>query len=286
MSRLLTPLLALLALLAGWPSLAQEASTRLSQRNVAEGLPPRPTVPVYDGANVIAPAAEQQLNQRLTTYNRSTGRAIVVATVPDLAGMTIEIYAVELYETWGIGGAETDEGVLLLVAPSERGLRIETGFGTTATLTDALSGRIIRDTIVPRFRANDYSGGIVAGVSEIIQVLDADPATRAAIEEAEVAARQNARSEGGGASFLGTIFWIVMIGGFMLLFGRRGRGRRHRRYGARSAVGDVLLWTAISSMTNSRGGGWGGGGGFGGGGGGFGGFGGGMSGGGGASGSW
>jgi uncharacterized protein len=288
MGRLLTPLLALLALLAAWPSMAQEAPTRLSQRNVAEGLPPRPRVPVHDGANIIAPAAEQQLNQRLTAYNRTTGRAIVVATVPDLAGMTIEMYAVELFETWGIGGAETDEGVLLLVAPSERGLRIETGYGTTATLTDALSGRIIRDTIVPRFRANDYSGGIVAGVNEIIRVLDADPATRAAIEEAEAAAGANRGREGGGAGFIGIIFWIALIGGFMLLFGRGGRGRRRRRYGAAGAVGDILLWSAISSMSGGRGGGgWGGSGGFGGGGGGgFGGFGGGMSGGGGASGSW
>ena len=275
MTRLLAPVLALLALLLAGPLAAQE-------------LPPRPTVPVYDGANIIDPAAEQQLNQRLTEYNRSTGRAIVVATVPDLAGVTIEMYAVELYETWGIGGERTDEGVLLLVAPEQRELRIEAGYGTTATLTDALSGRIIRDTIVPRFRQNDYSGGIVAGVGEIISVLDADPATRAAIEEAEAAARANQGSNRGGASLVGVIFWIAMIGGFMLLFGRGARGRRRRRYGAAGAVGDILLWTALSSMSGGRGGGGfgGGGGGFGGGGGGFGGFGGGMSGGGGASGSW
>ncbi len=271
-------LLALLALVLG-PLMAGPLA--------AQDLPARPTVPVYDGANVIAPAAEQALNQRLTQYNRTTGRAIVVATVPDLAGMTVEMYAVEMYETWGIGGERTDEGVLLLVAPAARELRIESGYGTTATLTDALSGRIIRDTIVPRFRAEDFSGGIVAGVNEIIRVLDADPASRAAIEEAEAAARRNV-GEREGASFVGVIFWIAMIGGFMLLFGRGARGRRRRRYGAAGAVGDILLWTAISSLSGGRGGdsGFGGFGGGGGGGGGFGGFGGGMSGGGGASGSW
>lgn len=287
MTRLLAPLLALLALLLAGPLAAQEAGTRLSQRNVAEGLPPRPSGPVYDGANVIDLAAEQALDRRLRDYNRETGRAVIVATVPDLAGQTIEMYAVELFETWGISGERTDEGVLLLVAPEQRELRIETGYGTTATLTDALSGRIIRDTIVPRFREGDFSGGIVAGVDAIISVLDADPATRAAIEEAEAAARQN-EGEQGGASIVGVIFWIALIGGFMLLFGRGGRGRRRRRYGAAGAVGDVLLWTALSSLTSGRGGDWGGGdwGGGGGGGGGFGGFGGGMSGGGGASGSW
>lgn len=274
MTRLLAPLLVLLALLLAAPAVAQD-------------LPPRPAGPVYDGANVIDQAAEQALDRRLRDYNRETGRAVIVATVPDLSGLTIEMYAVELFETWGISGERTDEGVLLLVAPEQRELRIETGYGTTATLTDALSGRIIRDTIVPRFKEGDFSGGIVAGVGEIINVLDADPATRAAIEEAEAAARAN-EGDGRGASIVGIIFWIAMILGFMFLF---GRGRRRRRYGVGGAVGDILLWTAINSLSGGRGsgGGWGGGGGFGGGGGGgggFGGFGGGMSGGGGASGSW
>lgn len=273
MAPLLGPLMVLLLLLLGGGPLA------------AQDMPPRPAGPVYDGANVIDPAAEQALDRRLRQYNRDTGRAVIVATVPSLAGLTIEMYAVELFESWGISGEKTDEGVLLLVAPEDRELRIESGYGTTAALTDALSGRIIRNTIVPRFREGDFSGGIVAGVDAIIGVLDADPATREAIEEAEAAARRDG-GERGGASIVGVIFWISMIGGFMLLFGRGGRGRQRRRYGAGSMARDVILWSALSSMTGgSRGGGFGGGFG-GGGGGGFGGFGGGMSGGGGASGSW
>ena len=272
MTRLLAPLLTLLALLTAWPTLAQD-------------LPPQPDAPVYDGANIIDPAAEQALVQRLTQYNRDTGRAVIVATVPSLEGQTIEMFAVELFETWGIGGEETDEGALLLVAPEEREVRIEAGYGSTPTLTDALSGRIIRNTIVPHFKEGDYTGGIVAGVDAIIEVLDADPATRDAIAEAEAAAAREQGAED-GANIGSIIFWIAMIGGFMLVFGRGGR--RRRRYGAAGAVGDVLLWTALSSLSGGRGGGWGGGGGGfgGGGGGGFGGFGGGMSGGGGASGSW
>jgi len=270
----LAPLLALLALVLAGQAVAQE-------------LPSRPQGPVYDGANVIDPAAEAQLDQRLRNYNRETGRAVIVATVPGLNGLDIVTYSQQLAESWDIGGAETEEAALLLVAPQQRELRIATGRGVQARFTDAISGRIIRDVIVPRFRQNDYSGGIVAGADAMIETLDADPATLAAIEEAEAAARQNQPGQQ-GPGIGSIIFWIAMIAGFMMIFGRGGRGRRrHRRYGMGSSVGNILLWSALGSM-GGRGGHGGGGGGFGGGGGGFGGFGGGGGGfnGGGASGSW
>ncbi|WP_010410513.1 TPM domain-containing protein [Citromicrobium sp. JLT1363] len=254
----------------------------------AQELPPRPDGPVYDGANMIDDAVEAQLDERLRAYNRETGRSVIVATVPSLDGETVEGYAVELYETWGIGGEDTDEGALLLVAQEERKIRIEVGYGSTPTLTDAASGRIIRNTITPAFKQDDYTGGIVAGVAQMIEALDMDPATARAIEEAEAAARAE-ESEISGATVIGAAVWIGLILLFALVFGRGKKGRRRRRYGAGDAVGDVLLWSAIGSMLNDGdGGGWGGGGGGfgGGGGGGFGGFGGGMSGGGGASGGW
>ena len=255
----------------------------------AQGLPERPDGPVYDGADMIDAATEAQLDERLRAYNKETGRAVIVATVPDLGGQTVEGYAVELYETWGIGGEETDEGALLLVAQEERKIRIEVGYGSTPTLTDASAGRIIRDTITPAFKAGDFSRGIAEGVAGMIEALDMDPATAKAIEEAEAAARAD-RDEVTGATVIGAAVWIAMIIMFMLIFGRGKKGRRRRRYGAGDAVGDVLLWTAINTALNaaSDGDGWGGGGGGfgGGGGGGFGGFGGGMSGGGGASGGW
>lgn len=278
LSRLPAPLFALLGLVLALV-LAQLPAGPLA----AQELPPRPAVPVYDGANVITPAAEQALNRRLTEYNRSTGRAIVVATVRSLDGMPVDMYAQELAETWDVGGAETEEGVVMVVAPTERDAWITTARGVQTTMTDAMAGRIFRDRMVPLFRTGNYSGGITAGVEGIIETLDMDPATARAIAEAAAAAGS---ARGGGASFIGIIFWIALIGGFMLLFGRGGRGRRRRRYGAAGAVGDILLWTAISSMSGGRGGGWGGDGG--GGGGGFGGFGGGGGGfnGGGAGGSW
>jgi uncharacterized protein len=256
----------------------------------AQELPPRPDGPVYDGANMIDAATEAKLDEELRAYNKATGRAVIIATVPSLDGETVETYAVDLYETWGIGGEETDEGALLLVAKDERKIRIEVGYGSTPTLTDAMSGRIIRNTITPAFKQGDFSGGIAAGVAQMIEALDMDPATAKAIEEAEAAARAQDGDEVTGATIGGAFVWLILIFAFIGIFGRGKKGRKRRRYGAGSAVGDVILWSAIGSMLNDGdGGGWGGGGGGfggGGGGGGFGGFGGGMSGGGGASGGW
>ncbi len=278
--RLFALFAALLALLCG-PSLA------------AQDFPARPAGPVLDAANVLPPPQEAQLTQRLTEYNRQTGRAIVVATVTDLQGLPIDMYAQQLAETWDIGGAETEEGALMVVAPNDREIWITTARGLQTRLTDVASGRIIRETIIPAFRNGDMPGGIIAGVDAIIERLNMDPATAQAIDEAEAAAARERRSSGGGiGTILGAIFWVAMILGFMFLFGRGGRRRRHRRYGAAGMVGDVLLWSAISHAmgSGSRDSGFGGFGGGGGGGGfgGFGGFGGGGGGfnGGGAGGSW
>ena len=284
----MTPLRALwLALLALLASLALPAA--------AQDYPARPDGPVYDGANVISPGEEELLDQRLRDYNRTTGRAVVVATVPSLDGLEIEPYAQGLAESWDIGGKETENGLLFLVAPEERRMRIHTARGLQERMTDIMSGRIIRDVVTPKFKEGDLSGGIVAGVDAIIAQLDMDPAQARAIEEAERAA-QAERAQNAAPAIAGVIFWIVMIVVFAIVFGRRGaRGRKYRGgSGVGSAVGNVLLWTALNAAMNSGrgsgGGGWGGGGGgsFGGGGGGFGGFGGGGGGfnGGGASGGW
>lgn len=263
----------------------------------AQDFPARPEGPVLDAAQILPPAQEAALDQRLRAYNAQTGRAIVIATVPSLQGQTIERYAADLFAHWGIGGESRDQGLLLLVAPEERQVRIEVGYGLTPYVTDILSGRIIRDIITPRFRQNDYAGGIAAGIDALVTQLNRSPEDAAAVAEAAAAAEAAGARRGGGGPSLGTVlgavFWGALILGFMLLFGRGGGrgGRRHRRYGAAGAVGQVLLWHAVGSALGhasrgSGGGGLGGGFGSGGGFGGFGGFGGGMSGGGGASGSW
>ena len=266
----------------------------LSQAAWAD-LPARPEGPVADTAHVLTPADAATLDAKLRDYNRATGRAIIVATVPSLEGQTVEDYGLKLAETWGIGGAKSQDGVLLLVAPAEHKLTIRTARGVDTRLTDIMSGRIIRDVIVPQFKANNMSGGIVAGVDAIIQQLDMDPAQAKAIEEAQAAADRNRQSSGGFP--IGALFWPVFVFFFFILPMLRGRGggRRQRRYSPwGSAVGNIAMWEAGKAITRgmsgggSSGGGWGGGGSFGGGGGGFGGFGGGGGGfsGGGASGGW
>jgi len=261
----------------------------------AQDLPPRPDGPIYDGANIISEGEEQLLDARLRDYNRATGRAIIVATVPSLDGAEIETYAQELAELWNIGGAESENGLLFLVAPNDRRMRIATARGPQERMTDIMSGRIIRDVVTPRFKAGDLSGGIVAGVDAIIGQLDMDPAQARAIEEAE-RARRAEMAENAAPAIAGVVFWIAMIVIFAVVFGRRAHGQRYRGSGVGDAVGNVLLWTAINAAMNSGrsdsgswgsgSGGWGGGGSSGGGG--FGGFGGGGGGfnGGGASGGW
>ncbi|WP_245638394.1 TPM domain-containing protein [Croceicoccus bisphenolivorans] len=249
--------------------------------------PERPDGPVLDEAGIIPAAEEAAMDARLREYNAATGRAVVVATVNSLDGETIEMYAANMFTEWGIGGAETDQGLLLLIAPNQRQVRIEGGYGLTPYVTDILSGRIIRGDILPRFKAGDYPGGINAGLDALIAQMDLTPAEAKAVAEAAAAA-EKADASGSGSSAGGVIFWIFMITIFILIFGRGGRGRRY--HSRRSGIDPwVVLWGASEIARHSgerSSGGWGGG--FGGGssGGGFGGFGGGMSGGGGASGSW
>jgi uncharacterized protein len=262
----------------------------LSVPAAALDLPPRPQGPIYDEADLLPADKEAALDQQLRAFDAKTGDAVIVATVDSLQGDTIEDYAQKLYAAWGIGGAERDTGVLLLIAKQDRKMRIEVGYGLTPYITDILSGRIVRDDITPRFKQGDFPGGIEAGVDAMLTQLSKSPEDAKAIAEAAAAAEKN-RSHGGGGVPAGLIMWLIFLLVFVVLpslFRRRGR-RYHGGVG--SGIGNVLLWSALNAATNSgRGGGWGGGGGGGfgggGGGGGFGGFGGGMSGGGGASGGW
>ena len=103
-----------------------------------------------------------------------SGIQLVVATVSSLDGEEIEPYANELFRTWKLGEKDKNNGVLLLVAPKERRVRIEVGYGLEGTLTDALSKVIITNAIAPRFKTGDYGDGVTRGVDDIITVLTTD----------------------------------------------------------------------------------------------------------------
>ena len=232
---------------------------------------------VVDDANVISPVVRTSIEQKSKELEEKSGIQLVVATVKSLQGSDIETFANQLFRAWKLGEAKKNNGVLLLVAPAEHKVRIEVGYGLEGTLTDALSQVIIAGSMVPRFKANDYSDGIARGVDGIISVLSTD--------SNEWQAKPKVRSEDEESLFdvlLPILLFLVVVFIFRNMVGNaRGpsgtlTGRRGRTvfipYGGPS-------WDSGSGW--GCGSSWGGtsdGGGFSGGGG--------SSGGGGASGSW
>ena len=223
---------------------------------------------VVDDADILSPETEAKLTTELADLEAQTGRQLVVATLPDLQGYEIEDYGYQLLRTWGIGSKERNDGAILIVAPSERKVRIEVGYGLEPVLTDALSSLIINQRIIPAFKEGRLEEGVVDGTQAIVQQLSLpDDEARAAVAKAQ----ESPQGEGGVG--FGTIVVIFII--FWLLSGVFGGRRR-----------GSLWWLPLILGSGGGGGGrggWSGGGGFGGGG--FSG-GGGSGGGGGASGSW
>jgi uncharacterized protein len=125
---------------------------------------------VNDYASLIPPARAQDLGQRLERFESETGHQIAVLTIPSLEGEDIEGFSIKVAEKWKIGQKGFDNGAILLIAKNDRKLRIEVGYGLEGVLPDAIASRIIREVIVPRFRADDYPGGIEAGIEAIMKV--------------------------------------------------------------------------------------------------------------------
>ena len=250
----------------------------------AQTFPPL-TGRVVDNANLLDPAQETALTAKLAAVEANTGRQFVVATFPSLQGRTIEDFGYRLGREWKIGDEQRDDGVLLLVAPNEKKVRIETGYGARVFLTDAVSSVIIRNSILPKFKAGDMGGGIVAGADAIISTLQLPPA-EAARRAKEIGAAEAQRNTRGGFNPFPIMLMVVL---FFIVVGsiaRRAGGRRYRR--GRGGIDPMVVLWGLDALSRSGGSGWGGGG-FGGGGGGFGGGfsgGGGSFGGGGASGGW
>src|ERR1700729_4664033 len=115
---------------------------------------------VVDQANVMTAESRADLEAKLKDLEDKSGIQLVVATVKSLQGGDIETYANELFRFWKLGQAQKNNGVLLLVAPSERRVRIEVGYGLEGTLTDAVASVIISSAIVPRFKSGHFRGGI------------------------------------------------------------------------------------------------------------------------------
>jgi uncharacterized protein len=232
----------------------------------ARGLEvPALTGRVVDRAEVLAPEVEQRLAARLAAHEAATGQQFAVLTLKTLDGDSLEDFSIRVVERWQLGKKGKDDGLLLLAVTGDRKVRIEVGYGLEGTITDAVSARVIRDSIVPAFRGGDYAAGIQAALDRLLRIAGGQP-DLAPPEPARQAERRQSP-----VSLLVFLFLLVPL----LLPRLIGRGGRRRRgfWG-----GYMLGGHGGGFYGGSRGGFSGGGGGFSGGGGGFGG--------GGASGSW
>jgi uncharacterized protein len=238
---------------------------------------PELTGRVVDDAHVLSDQQKSELAAELKALEDKNGRQVVVATVSSLQGQTIEDYGYQLGRTWAIGHKGQNDGVVFLIAPNEKKVRIEVGYGLEPVLTDALSSVILQQKVLPRFREGDLAQGVVDGTGAIVEQLGLDDAeARQRVQEASVKRMEAARSaERRHSNPLGGLISIIIII-FVLQAVLRGRG------------GWFLPFLILSSLRGGRGGGWGDGDGGGWGGGDGGGFsgGGGSFGGGGASGDW
>ncbi len=231
---------------------------------------------VVDQAQILLPNTEAELTTKLAGLEAETGDQFVVVTLDSLQGLEIEDYGYRLGRAWGIGGADNDSGVLLIVAPNDRKVRLEVGYGLEPVLTDALSNQIIQTEVLPPFREGGYARGIGAGVDAVIAQLRLDPAEA----QARAAAVEPTSAE--VPVFPGLVIILIFL--FLFLSLLRGLGRKGRRGGrSRGGIDPVLVWGAAEILSHATRGRSGGGSGFGGGG--FSG-GGGSFGGGGASGGW
>ncbi len=239
-------LLLLLALLVGGPAWAQS-------------FPPF-TGFVVDAANVLPPETEAALAAKLDALQKRTGRQLVVATIPSLQDRTIEDYGYQLGRAWGVGLKGLDNGAILIVAPNERKVRVEVGYGLTPVLTDLYSKLLIANVVLPAFKAGDLPGGVTAGTDALIEQLSLPDAEAKAKLDAAVK-EHDARQSGSGGFPLGLAFWGIVAAFVILAMLRRGGGGGGGGGGTRFRSGrglgmpPVILW----GPGFGGGGGWGGG---------------------------
>jgi uncharacterized protein len=261
MTRVAAALFALAAIvLACGPSLA------------APNFPPL-TGQIVDNANLLSAEDRAAVDAALKELEGKSTDQLVVVTVPSLDGYEIEDYGYQLGRYWGIGQKGKDNGVLLIVAPNERKVRIEVGRGLEPIVTDLMSRIIIENAILPEFRRGNFSAGIRAGVRDLKDTLLGDAE--------EVKERARGLNDGDGPDWIGLFmiaFWIAVV--IYIIYAQMqyaaqapqsvGRdARRRARRGRDSNAGPIIFpGGASDNWGGGGGGGWSGGGGdFGGGGG-------------------
>jgi len=235
-------------------------------RLYAQDFPPTSKTLVTDFANILSPENKTELEVKLVAFNDSSSTQIAVVIMDNIRGYEVADYGQKLASAWGIGQKGKNNGILLLIAPNERKVTIQTGYGVEAVVPDIIAGRIINNTILPAFKQGDYYGGINAGVDDLIS-----------FTKGEFKADKKGKKHDALSLILVIMFVIIII--LIGIFGKNNRGN-----GTLIRGGGMWMGGALGGGFGGGGSSWGGGGSSGGGG--FGGFGGGGFGGGGASGSW
>ncbi|KIX21939.1 methanol dehydrogenase [Flavobacterium sp. 316] len=241
-------------------------------------IPKKPTfqTSIYDYADVLNESEEKSLENKLVTYSDSTTTQIVIITVESLKGDDIGILTPRWAQEWGIGQADTDNGILILLSKNDRKIWISPGYGLEHKLTAGINGELIRNVILPEFKAGSYYNGLDKGTTAIFDV----------IKGTYKGERKGNKSKGSGLPiFIFILFFIILI----ILISKNKNNRGNNGGSGRTGGVDLMDIIILSSLGRGNGGGSFGGGSSGGGfgGGGFGGgFGGGGFSGGGAGGSW
>ena len=221
--------------------------------------------PVTDSADMLSSAMRRKLESYLVDLKGQTGTELVVATVSDLAGLSIEEAAIKITDSWKLGSAEKDNGVLLLIAREERKVRIEVGYGHEGNLPDVIASRIIREVIIPRFKAGQIDRGVNDGVLAITHYVAPEFLVGKSIApKAPIHARARLNAKYVELGLMLIFFLIIIV---PAIFGRGSRRRRGSALtGGLAGYGLGRSWGGGGFGGGSRGGSWGGGGGFGGGG--------------------
>src|ERR1700744_714003 len=176
---------------------------------------------VVDDAHILSDATKSDLDQKLAGLEQKTSRQLVIVTLASLQGYEISDYGYQLGRAWGIGQAKLNNGILLIVAPTEHKVRIEVGYGLEPIMTDAFSSVIIQTQILPKFRSGDFNGGVEAGVDALIQQLSLD--TSEAEKRAAAAEQQGQQGDqGGGGGIAGFIILLFIFIAIARVFGGWG----------------------------------------------------------------
>ena len=242
---------------------------------------PKPAGAVNDFADILTDMQERALTDLVQSVEDATTTEIAVASVTALDGMTVEEYANRLFAAWGIGQRGKDNGVLILVAPREREMRIEVGYGLEEILPDGLAGQIVQETFIPRFRSGEYGLGIVEGTNRVAAILRRNqpltPDQRAAVDRMASASTSDLPIEwvlvpffglfvaigfgmggsGLGARALGPIFFGMVFGGVpwllsFLLMNATGAGVLSAIALVATVIG-ILIGRQSSYRTSMRG---------------------------------